>query len=151
MVGEEGTFSICTFWACEAAARLGMFKKEYLEKGRLMFEQMLGYANHLGLYSEEIGKRGEHLGNFPQASNTDAHTWAAHVVPADRSPYALCSIRVSRCSPSLVRCSCVASLQAFTHLALISAAINLDRGLNNERGAGHMQQHEVDSPKPVNP
>ena len=40
LVGEEGTFSICTFWACEAAARLGMFKKEYLEKGRLMFEQV---------------------------------------------------------------------------------------------------------------
>ena len=53
LVGEEGTFSICTFWACEAAARLGMFKKEYLEKGRLMFEQMLGYSNHLGEEKEE--------------------------------------------------------------------------------------------------
>ena len=33
----------------------------------MMFEHMLGYANHLGLYSEEIGPKGEHLGNFPQA------------------------------------------------------------------------------------
>lgn len=48
LVGEEGTFSICTFWAVEAAARLGMYKQKYLEKARLMFEQMLGYANHLG-------------------------------------------------------------------------------------------------------
>lgn len=83
--GEEGTFSMCTFWAVEASARLGQYDREYLEKSRLMFEQMLGYANHLGLYSEEIGRRGEHLGNFPQA---------------------------------------------FTHLALISAAINLDRSLD---------------------
>ena len=34
---------------------------------RLIFEQMLGYANHLRLYSEETGPTGEHLGNFPQA------------------------------------------------------------------------------------
>jgi hypothetical protein len=46
MVGEEGTFSICTFWAVEAAARLGMFKREYLEKSRTMFEQMLGRRNN---------------------------------------------------------------------------------------------------------
>ncbi len=97
LMGEEGTFSICTFWAVEAASRLGMFKKEYTERARLMFEQMLGYANHLGLYSEEIGKRGEHLGNFPQA---------------------------------------------FTHLALISAAINLDRALNAQKGQAVIQYVE---------
>ena len=84
--GQEGTFSICTFWAVEAAARLGVYRKEFLERSRYMFEQMLGYASHLGLYAEEIGKRGEHLGNFPQA---------------------------------------------FTHLALISAAINLDKALTH--------------------
>ena len=84
--GQEGTFSICTFWAVEAAARLGAYRPDFLERSRYMFEQMLGYANHVGLYAEEIGKRGEHLGNFPQA---------------------------------------------FTHLALISAALNLDKALSH--------------------
>jgi GH15 family glucan-1,4-alpha-glucosidase len=77
--GDEGTFSICSFWYVEALARAGR-----LEEARLAFEKMLTYANHLGLYSEEIGPTGEQLGNFPQA---------------------------------------------FTHLALISAAFNLDRQL----------------------
>jgi GH15 family glucan-1,4-alpha-glucosidase len=60
--GEEGTFSMCTFWLAEALARAGR-----LEEARLTFEKMLGYANHLGLYAEEIGLTGEALGNFPQA------------------------------------------------------------------------------------
>jgi GH15 family glucan-1,4-alpha-glucosidase len=77
--GEEGTFSICTFWYVEAMARAGR-----VDEARLAFEKMLTYANHVGLYSEEIGLTGEQLGNFPQA---------------------------------------------FTHLALISAAFNLDRAL----------------------
>jgi GH15 family glucan-1,4-alpha-glucosidase len=77
--GDEGTFSICSFWYVEALARAGR-----VEDARLAFEKMLTYANHLGLYSEEIGPTGEQLGNFPQA---------------------------------------------FTHLALISAAFNLDRSL----------------------
>ena len=76
LAGLEGTFSICSFWYVEALARAGR-----LEDARLAFEKMLTYANHLGLYSEEIGPTGEALGNFPQA---------------------------------------------FTHLALISAAVNLD-------------------------
>jgi GH15 family glucan-1,4-alpha-glucosidase len=62
LMGEEGTFSLCTFWLVEALTRAGR-----LEEARLIFEQMLGYANHLGLYAEEIGPRGEALGNFPQA------------------------------------------------------------------------------------
>ncbi len=78
--GEEGTFSICSFWYVEAMAQAGR-----LDEARLVFEKMLTYANHLGLYSEEIGPRGEALGNFPQA---------------------------------------------FSHLALISAATSLDRALN---------------------
>ena len=77
--GEEGTFSMCTFWYVEALARA-----ERLGEAQLVFEKMLTYANHLGLYAEEIGPSGEALGNFPQA---------------------------------------------FTHLALISAAFNLDRQL----------------------
>jgi GH15 family glucan-1,4-alpha-glucosidase len=77
--GTEGTFSICTFWYVEALARAGR-----LDQARLIFEKMLTYANHLGLYSEQIGPTGEALGNFPQA---------------------------------------------FTHLALISAAFCLDRQL----------------------
>jgi GH15 family glucan-1,4-alpha-glucosidase len=65
--GEEGTFNICTFWLVEALTRAGRFDRDRLEKARLIFEQMLGYANHLGLYAEETGPRGEALGNFPQA------------------------------------------------------------------------------------
>jgi len=82
--GEEGTFNICTFWLVEALTRAGHGDRVRLDQARLMFEQMLGYANHLGLYAEETGHHGEALGNFPQA---------------------------------------------FTHLALISAAFNLDRAL----------------------
>ena len=77
--GDEGTFSMCTFWMVEALTRAGR-----VDEARLIFEKMLGYANHLGLYSEQVGASGEALGNFPQA---------------------------------------------FTHLALISAAFNLDRAL----------------------
>jgi GH15 family glucan-1,4-alpha-glucosidase len=62
LMGEEGTFNLCTFWLVEALTRAGR-----LEDARLIFEQMLGYANHLGLYAEEIGPTGEALGNFPQA------------------------------------------------------------------------------------
>lgn len=82
--GHEGTFNICTFWLVEALTRAGRTDRKRLEQARLIFERMLGYANHVGLYSEETGMHGEALGNFPQA---------------------------------------------FTHLALISAAYNLDRAL----------------------
>jgi GH15 family glucan-1,4-alpha-glucosidase len=60
--GEEGTFTMCSFWYCEVLARSGD-----PQKARFLFEKMLGYANHLGLYAEELGPHGEHLGNFPQA------------------------------------------------------------------------------------
>ena len=84
LTGQEGTFSMCSFWYVECLSRLGD-----LPKARFLFEKMLGYANHLGLYGEELGPQAEHLGNFPQA---------------------------------------------FTHLALISAAYDLDRRLS---AAGH--------------
>src|SRR5947207_14909764 len=79
MTGGDGTFSICSFWYVEALTRAGR-----VDEARLVFEKMLTYANHVGLYAEEIGPSGEALGNFPQA---------------------------------------------FTHLALISAATNLDQQL----------------------
>ena len=82
--GVEGTFNMCSFWLIEALTRAGRTDPQRLDDARLRFEQMLGYANHLGLYAEQTGPSGEALGNFPQA---------------------------------------------FTHLALISAAFNLDRAL----------------------
>jgi GH15 family glucan-1,4-alpha-glucosidase len=58
----EGSFTMCSFWYIEAIARSGD-----LAQARFLFEKMLSYANHLGLYAEELGSRGEHLGNYPQA------------------------------------------------------------------------------------
>ena len=60
--GEEGTFTLCSFWLVEALTRAGR-----LEEARLIFEKVLSYANHVGLYAEELSVTGEHLGNFPQA------------------------------------------------------------------------------------
>ena len=44
-----------------------MARSGRLEEARLTFEKMLTYANHVGLFSEEIGLTGEQIGNFPQA------------------------------------------------------------------------------------
>jgi GH15 family glucan-1,4-alpha-glucosidase len=62
MSGREGTFSTCSFWYVECLARAND-----LPQARFIFEKALGYANHLGLYAEQLGPCGEHLGNFPQA------------------------------------------------------------------------------------
>ena len=78
--GAEGTFSLCTFGYVDALTRAGR-----LEDARTTLEKMLTYANHVGLYSEEIALTGEQIGNFPQA---------------------------------------------FTHLALIDAALTLDAALD---------------------
>ena len=78
----EGTFSLCSFWYVEALTRAGRVRE-----ARMIFEKMLTYANHVGLYAEQVGHSGEALGNFPQA---------------------------------------------FTHLALISAALNLDQALDRK-------------------
>src|SRR5215472_15178919 len=86
LAGDEGTFTLCSFWYVDALARSGR-----LDEARLVFEKMHTYANHLGLYSEEIDSTGGQLGNFPQA---------------------------------------------FSHLALIGAAVNLDYQLNH--GAGQV-------------
>lgn len=61
-ISKEGTFSMCSFWYVECLSKSGQ-----LDKARLYFEKMLGYSNHLGLYAEQLGFRGDHLGNFPQA------------------------------------------------------------------------------------
>jgi GH15 family glucan-1,4-alpha-glucosidase len=65
--GNEGTFNMCTFWLVEALTRAGKEHKTYLEQGRLIFEKMMTFSNHLGLFAEETGLGGEALGNFPQA------------------------------------------------------------------------------------
>jgi len=60
--GSEGFFSVCSFWLVEAMARAG-----FVEEAQLLFEKLLSYGNHLGLFSEEVSSQGELLGNFPQA------------------------------------------------------------------------------------
>ena len=62
LAGQEGTFSVCTFWLVEALTLAGR-----TDEARLIFEKMLTYANPLGLYAEQIGPQGDALGNFPQA------------------------------------------------------------------------------------
>ncbi|HUF56852.1 MAG TPA: glycoside hydrolase family 15 protein [Thermohalobaculum sp.] len=59
---REGAFTICSFWYVECLARA-----RRLEQARLSFEKLLSYANHLGLYSEQLDLDGSQLGNFPQA------------------------------------------------------------------------------------
>ncbi|WDK14300.1 glycosyl hydrolase family 15 [Colletotrichum graminicola] len=80
--GREGAFSMCTFWLVEAMTRASAYEPKYLVRAVNLFENMLGFSNHLSMFSEEIARSGEQLGNTPQA---------------------------------------------FSHLALISAAFNLDR------------------------
>ncbi|WP_249673275.1 glycoside hydrolase family 15 protein [Pseudomonas abieticivorans] len=60
--GEEGAFTACSFWYVECLARAGRVEQAHLE-----FEQLLRYANPLGLYAEEFDRNGCHLGNTPQA------------------------------------------------------------------------------------
>ncbi|WP_030243284.1 glycoside hydrolase family 15 protein [Streptomyces sp. NRRL S-350] len=83
--GSEGTFNLCSFLYVEALARAGR-----VDQARYAFDKMLTYANHVGLFAEEIGPSGEQLGNFPQA---------------------------------------------FTHLALIDAAVALDEALDRQGAA----------------
>ena len=63
--GREGTFNMCTFWLVEALTRAGKVDRSRLADARLIFERMLGYANHVGLFAEQTGPRGEALGNIP--------------------------------------------------------------------------------------
>jgi GH15 family glucan-1,4-alpha-glucosidase len=78
--GREGSFTTCSFWYIECLARAGR-----VEEARLLFEKMLGYANHLGLYAEELGSSGEHLGNHPQALTHLALISAAYALDRELS------------------------------------------------------------------
>jgi GH15 family glucan-1,4-alpha-glucosidase len=61
--GEEGTFTICSFWLVSALSEIGEHNLAHE-----LCERLLGYASQLGLFAEEIDPRsGRHLGNFPQA------------------------------------------------------------------------------------
>jgi GH15 family glucan-1,4-alpha-glucosidase len=61
--GEEGTFTICSFWLVSALSEIGE-----ADRARALCERLLGFASPLGLYAEELDPRtGRHLGNFPQA------------------------------------------------------------------------------------
>lgn len=84
--GEEGTFSLCSFFYVCALTEAGR-----LDEAQYAFEKMLTYGNHVGLFAEEIDPAGLQLGNFPQA---------------------------------------------FTHLALIRAAISLDAALTARSASG---------------
>jgi GH15 family glucan-1,4-alpha-glucosidase len=78
--GEEGVFSICTFWLAEALAMCGES-----ERAERIFQRMLKHANHVGLYSEELEPHtGEFLGNFPQAFTHIALINCAHVLETVR-------------------------------------------------------------------
>ncbi|MGB5977499.1 MAG: glycoside hydrolase family 15 protein, partial [Cyclobacteriaceae bacterium] len=78
--GDEGTFSICSFWYVECQARMGK-----LDDAILNFEKMLGYANHLGLFSEQLGLDGSQLGNFPQAFTHLSLISAAYQIDKQRN------------------------------------------------------------------
>jgi GH15 family glucan-1,4-alpha-glucosidase len=79
--GEEGTFTICSFWLVSALSEIGEVKR-----ARELCEKLLSYASPLGLYAEEIDPRsGRHLGNFPQAFTHLALINAVmHVIRADQ-------------------------------------------------------------------
>ena len=62
LVGEEGSFTCCSFWFVECLARANQ-----VEKARSYFDKLLCHSSHLGLFSEQIGRDGHQLGNFPRA------------------------------------------------------------------------------------
>jgi alpha,alpha-trehalase len=80
LVGDEGSFAICSFWLVSALAEIGENAR-----ARALCEKLLGFASPLGLYAEEIDEAsGRHLGNFPQAFTHLALINAVmHVIRAD--------------------------------------------------------------------
>ena len=67
LIGVNGSVDWYPFPRVEALTRDSADNPQRLQDARLLFEQMLGYANHLGLYAEQTGDQGQALGNFPQA------------------------------------------------------------------------------------
>lgn len=67
IIGNMHTTALVCTDGKRAQAEFELQEGESLDDARLLFEQMIGYANHLGLYAEETGSNGEALGNFPQA------------------------------------------------------------------------------------
>ncbi|KAM0514246.1 hypothetical protein ACHAPE_007083 [Trichoderma viride] len=65
--GRDGAFSICTFWLVEAMTRASIHEPQYLPRAMNLFQNMLQFSNHLSMFSEEIARSGEQLGNTPQA------------------------------------------------------------------------------------
>ena len=75
LTGDEGTFTICSFWLVSALVAIGE-----LDRARALCEKLLSYATQLQLYAEEIDPHsGRHLGNFPQAFT---HLALIHAVTA---------------------------------------------------------------------
>lgn len=58
---------MCTFWLVEAITRASKYDSKYLPRAINLFENILTFSNHLGMFSEEISRGGEQLGNTPQA------------------------------------------------------------------------------------
>lgn len=79
--GTEGTFTACSFWYVECLARAGR-----VDEARVLFEKILSFANHVGLFSEELGPAAEHLGNFPQALTHLSLISAAYTLDRELSP-----------------------------------------------------------------
>ena len=78
--GREGTFIMCTFWLIEALLRASVYDRtgSYLDKAITIFEGVMSFSNHLGMFSEEIATGGEQLGNTPQAFSHLAFVSAAY-------------------------------------------------------------------------
>src|SRR5207245_11570800 len=79
--GEEGTFTICSFWMVSALCEIGE-----ITRARELCEKLLSYASPLQLYAEEIDPRsGRHLGNLPQAfSHLALLNAVMHVIQAEQ-------------------------------------------------------------------
>jgi GH15 family glucan-1,4-alpha-glucosidase len=100
--GEEGTFTICSFWLVSALAEIGEVKR-----ARELCEKLLSYASPLQLYAEEIDHHsGQHLGNFPQAfSHLALINAVMHLIREDERAGGLASLTGLLCGGGMWRSS----------------------------------------------